>query len=131
MIVPVFGCKEIEIATKFYVETLGCKLLNSFSLSEEKLNPCYRTFDFRGDHIHLSSFPGDQGTGKNAYVYCDNAQEVEELYEQIKEDKSIVMSVPLVDQSWGMREFGFRDGDGNKLSFGAQFTEKPATLPIV
>lgn len=131
MIIPVFGCKEIESATKFYVDILGCKVLNSFSLSNEKLNPCYRTLEFRGDRIHLSSFSGDQGTGKNAYVHCESVEEVVALYRKIVGDKSITMSVPLVDQSWGMREFGFRDADGNKLSIGAQLRADSPKLPAI
>lgn len=129
MIVPIFGCKDVVSATKFYVEVLGCKLLASFTLSKDVTNPGYNTLDFRGDHIHLSSFPNEQVAGKSAYIYCDSFEEVDALYARVKLDKSIVMNVPLVDQSWGMHEFGFTDADGNRLSIGAQIGATPPSLP--
>lgn len=130
LIVPIFGCEDIESATKFYVEILGCKIVASFSLSKDAPNPGYNTLDFNGSHLHLSSFPREQAIGKSAYVYCDDCEEVDRLYAKVKSNHSITMNVPLIEQTWGMYEFGFTDSDGNRLNIGAQLNSEAPNLPI-
>lgn len=130
MIVAVLGCEKIETATAFYTDVLGCKLRSSFSLSPDSIDPCHRTFEFGDGIFHLTSFPADQGTGKIAYIYIDTPAEVDEIYERVRHDPYIEISVPLGNQSWGMREFNFRDGGGNRICIGAQLDENAPNLPV-
>jgi uncharacterized glyoxalase superfamily protein PhnB len=120
MIVPIFGCENTESATKFYVEALGFEVLARFQMSEDAKDPSYVTLAINGSHLHMSSFPTAQGTGKMAYVYMDQPAAVDALYETVKDRSDIDINVPLVDQTWGLREFGFTDPFGNKLTFGAE-----------
>ena len=70
--------------------------------------------------LHLSSHRTENGAfGASIYVRVGNVDEVCERF--IK--NGISLSVPdggetPVNQTWGMREIGFRDPDGNKLTFG-------------
>lgn len=99
MLAPIFGCEGIDAATKFYVEVLGCEVLASFSLAEDGGDPCYRTLSLKGDHFHLTSFPGDQGTGKAMYVYLDTPEEVDAIYAKVKDYAGIQITVDLQNQS--------------------------------
>lgn len=130
MIVPIFGCEKIEAAAELYVDVLGFKEIASFSISDESIDPCYKTLDYKGGHLHLSSFPNEQIIGKSAYFYCDSEKEVEDFYTKIKNCDLVAINVPLVKQSWGMYEFCITDASGNRLSFGAQFTDEPPTYPL-
>ncbi len=130
MIVPILGCEKVEPLTTFYVDVLGAKLRSSFSISPDQLDPCHRSFEMLGGLFHLTSFPGDQGTGKSVYIYIDTLQEVDELYARVKDHPDIEMPVPLQDQTWGMREFNFIDSGGNRICIGAQLHDVAPSYPL-
>ena len=45
-------------------------------------------------------------------------EEVDELYEEMKEAGVVHPNGPLKNQPWGMREFAILDKDGNMIKFG-------------
>lgn len=129
MMVPVLSCAEIEPLTAFYCDVLGCKLRSNFSASPDNADPSHRTFEFHDSIFHLTSFAGTQGPG-TVYIYIDTLDEVDVLYERIKDQPGIEMPVPLNNQSWGMREFNFVDLGGNRVCIGAQIDEVAPSYPL-
>ena len=129
MMVPVLSCEKIEPVSAFYVNVLGCTVRSSFSASPQKADPCHRTFEFRDHIFHLTSFAGTQGPS-TVYIYIGDPDEVDELYDRIKDQPHTEMPVPLQNQSWGMREFNFIDMGGNRICIGAQLQDVAPSYPL-
>ncbi len=71
-----------------------------------------------GSGVHLSEHSGDGVFGNTLFVRVEN---IDTLYSQfvangLNIDKDV--RIKPVDQTWGVREFGVSDPDGNKLTFG-------------
>lgn len=129
MIVPIFHCSNMDEAIAFYQSVFGCKVLARFQLEQDNSDPAYVTLEFRGDHLHLSSLPGDKSENPIAYVYIDEVDEVDALYETVTAQPGIAIRIPLCDQEWGLREFSFEDPFGNRLRVGAQLQDTLPTTP--
>jgi glyoxalase superfamily protein len=78
-----------------------------------KTDPCYMLMTRDTAVLHVTSFPGDGVSGGVVYVWVDD---VNALHRELT-DKAVPCSEP-VDQTWGTREFGVRDADGNRIRFG-------------
>ena len=83
----------------------------------------YALIERLGDNVHLSEHEGDGVFGNVVYVRVEN---VEALLEKFQEQGLTMnasgeypaLSIPLTEQTWGMKEFSVRDPDGNKMTFG-------------
>lgn len=112
-VVPVFQVSTSSSAEDFYCRKLGFRLVSSYRPDPAKADPCYLTLTRDGIHLHVQSFKsGITGSG-NAYVHVDN---VEALYSEFT-SKGVAVNGPF-DQTWGQREIGVRDPDGNNIGFG-------------
>lgn len=86
----------------------------------DNFNSRYAALSRDGDIVHLSSHARKNGVfGTEIYIRVLN---VDELCEKFITN-GVKLTVPVggnrpVDQTWGMREIGFRDPDGNKISVG-------------
>ena len=83
----------------------------------------YAYLQRQGDGMHLSSHAGDGVFGNVVYVRVDNVDELcnrffERGLQTTDAENFPALTIPLTDQTWGMREFSVRDPDGNKLTFG-------------
>ena len=99
MIVPIFSCDDSLKATKFYVEALGFNFVARYQPDENLNDPAYVTIALNDNHLHLTSFPASQGSGKMAYVYYDDPQEVDALYERIKNRTDLIINMPACRKS--------------------------------
>lgn len=117
---PILECRDVTVSVEFYTRTLDFDLVIAPDLDPHQFGSRYAAVSREGDILHLSSHSRENGVfGASIYVRVDNVDEVCERF--IK--KGVSLSVPdggktPVDQTWGMREIGFRDPDGNKLTFG-------------
>ena len=117
---PFFDCRDIAVSVEFYTKVLDFELAVAPDPDPQQVNSRYAAVTRNGDILHLSSHRRENGAfGAAIYVRVDDVDELCERYVA----NGVKLSVPdggaePIDQTWGMREFGFRDPDGNKLTFG-------------
>lgn len=61
----------------------------------------------------------DRAKGQGLNVYCETAQDIDRLANQIKSLGGTLLQEPE-DKPWGMRDFAVADPDGFKLTIGAE-----------
>jgi len=111
---------EIHVTTSvaakdFYSNRLGFTCVRSWRPDETKDDPCYMAFVRDGVWLQVTSFK-DGTLGTSVYVYVDD---IDALHAEFVA-KGVQHIGPVVDQTWGTREFGVTDADRNKLRFGQQ-----------
>lgn len=117
---PFLDCRNIAASVDFYTNVLDFDLAVGPDPDPTAFGSRYAALSRDGDILHLSSHGRENGAfGATIYVRVDN---VDELCERFLAN-GVKLTVPdggksPVDQTWGMREIGFRDPDGNKLTFG-------------
>ena len=117
---PFLDCREISVSVKFYTETLDFELVVAPHPDPENFGSRYAALSRNGHILHLTSHSREKGAfGAAIYVRVDN---VDELCERFVAN-GVELTVPAggsspVDQTWDMREIGFLDPDGNKITFG-------------
>ncbi|MEM9231287.1 MAG: VOC family protein [Pseudomonadota bacterium] len=117
---PFLDCRNIAASVEFYTKVLDFDLVVAPDPDPQQFGSRYAAVSRDGDMLHLSSHSRENGAfGASVYVRVEN---VDELCRRFVEN-GVELSVPdggktPVNQSWGMREIGFRDPDGNKLTFG-------------
>lgn len=100
-------------AKEFYAGKLGFTCVSWWRPDKTQDDPCYMVFVRDGVRLHVSSFR-DGALGASVYVYVDD---VDELHAELA-SRQIEKIGPIVDQTWGTREFGLTDPDRNKIRFG-------------
>lgn len=121
---PVLDCRDVAASADFYTRVLDFALVVAPDPDPQQIGSRYAAVARDGDILHLSSHSRENGAfGSSIYVRVDNVDELSVRYVQ----NGIALSVPdggtaPVDQTWGMREIGFRDPDGNKLTFGQEIS---------
>jgi uncharacterized glyoxalase superfamily protein PhnB len=119
--VPELHVKSSLTAKEFYSTRLGFDCVSSWRPDEAKEDPCYMGFVRDGVRLSVTSFQ-DGALGASVYVYVDD---VDALHAEFVR-KGVPILGPLVDQTWGTREFGVTDPDQNKLRFGQQIASGPS-----
>jgi uncharacterized glyoxalase superfamily protein PhnB len=114
--VPEIHVRKAAEAKEFYSDKLGFACANSWRPDQTKEDPCYMSFVRDGVWLQVASFKGVLGTV--VYVYVDD---VDALHAEFVA-KGVQDISPVVDQTWGTREFAVTDPDQNTLRFG-QLTE--------
>jgi catechol 2,3-dioxygenase-like lactoylglutathione lyase family enzyme len=114
----VLPVNDVERSICFFVDVLG--------FSEEFRLPNYAGVERGGAIIHLSHHtnpntakPGSGGV----YIFCD---EVDGYYQEIIA-RGAVVHAPPNNYSYGMRDFVVHDPDDNRITFGCEVKQAPAT----
>ncbi|MEL6601520.1 MAG: glyoxalase superfamily protein, partial [Pseudomonadota bacterium] len=113
---PFFDCLDISASVEFYTKVLDFDLAVAPDPDPEQFGSRYAALSRAGSILHLSSHAREKGVfGATIYIRVNN---VDALCERFLAN-GIKLTVPAggtspVDQTWGMREIGFRDPDGNK-----------------
>ncbi len=121
---PVLNCRDIQASIDFYTKVLDFGIVVAPDPNPESFDSRYALLSRDGDGLHLSSHGRENAVfGAQVYIRVKN---VDELCENFVAN-GVKLTVPdggttPVDQTWGMREIGFRDPDGNKLTFGQPIT---------
>ena len=117
---PWMNCSDMERAFRFYTEVLDFDVRQAPHPDPEHFMSGYAALERDGSILHLSSHGADTAVyGNLVYVRVTN---VDELCARFV-GKGVELTIPTggtepVDQTWGMREIGFCDPDGNRLVFG-------------
>lgn len=117
---PWMNCRDIHASIEFYTKVLDFELLVAPHPDPENFDSRHAVLSRDGDILHLDSHGRENGVfGTQIYVRVTN---IDELCARFIAN-GVTLTIPIgetspVDQTWGMREIGFCDPDGNKLSFG-------------
>ena len=113
MAIPEIHVSSALAAKEFYTARLGFACTSSWRPDGTHDDPCYMVFIRDGVRLHVTSFR-DGVLGASVYVYVDD---VDALHAEFV-GNGVEKLGPVVDQTWGTREFGVRDPDENKIRFG-------------
>jgi len=116
-------CRDLKSSIKFYTEILDFSIHTAPDPDENAFMSKYALLKRGDSFMHLSSHEGDGVFGNLIYVRIKG---IEELYKKIINrgintdvpDKYPALTIKLIDQTWGMKEFSVRDPDGNKVTYG-------------
>ena len=117
---PCLSCRDISRSIEFYTQVLDFEVVAAPHPDPTHFASRYAALSRNGDVLHLSSHARENGAfGSEIYIRVDN---VDALCERFVAN-GVELTVPQggtspIDQTWGMREIGFRDPDGNKITVG-------------
>lgn len=124
---PTIKCSEIARSLNFYTTVLDFEVVSPPDPDPASFMSKYALLRRDGCLMHLSAHGGDGVFGNVVYVRVRN---VDPLYKKFvsnglnitSADQNPCLRIPLVEQTWGMKEFAVSDPDGNKLTFGHQLS---------
>jgi uncharacterized glyoxalase superfamily protein PhnB len=116
--VPVIAVSDSTRAEDYYCRVLGFQKLFAYRKDTSKPDPCYLGVARDGVELHLQSFKPERAGMTDAFLWVAN---VDLLYDEISA-RGAVVQLPPTDQTWGTRETGIRDPDGNVLVFATKPT---------
>ena len=117
---PCLNCKDILSSIQFYTQVLDFEVTVAPHPEPEHFGSRYAALSRGGDILHLSSHARENGVfGAEIYLRVNDVDALCQKYVA----NGIKLTVPSggtepVNQTWGMREIGFRDPDGNKITVG-------------
>ena len=106
--------ERFQVAAERFFNTLGFHARFVYRPDETRSDPCYMGIGRDDALLHVSSFPGDGALGSVVYIWVDD---VDALHRELV-DRGVPLAGGPVDQTWGTREIGVRDPDGNGIRFG-------------
>ena len=117
---PFIKCSQIKESLAFYTEMLDFKVRQAPDPDPESFMSMYAFLGREGGFVHLSQHSGDGEFGNVIYVKVEG---IEDLYEKfasngLKAQDKGGLTMELVTQTWGMKEFSVADPDGNYIRFG-------------
>jgi uncharacterized glyoxalase superfamily protein PhnB len=111
--IPVIAVSDSARAEDYYCRVLGFERMFAYRPDPNRSDPCYLGVARDGVWLHLQSFKGDRAGMTDAFLWVED---VDRLYEELAA-RGAVVQLPPTDQTWGTRETGIRDPDGNVLVF--------------
>jgi len=118
--IPVIAVSDSARAEDYYCRVLGFKKMSAYPPDATKPDPRYLALARDGVWLHLQSFKPQRAGMTDAFFWVTD---VDQLYEELSV-RGAVVQLPPTDQTWGIREMGIRDPDGNVLGFATKPGEK-------
>ncbi len=112
---PVLPVRDIAAALALYTERLGFRFL----FGDRSGGPAYAGVGRDGLELHLQwqtaeAFADGSAALANLRIVVDDPAA---LLAEFQASGAVRAEVTVRDTAWGTREFGFRDPDGNGLTF--------------
>jgi catechol 2,3-dioxygenase-like lactoylglutathione lyase family enzyme len=111
--IPVIAVSDSDRSEDDYCKVLGFQKTFAYRPDPTLRDPCYLGVARDGVCLHLQSFKRERAGMTDAFLWVDD---VDQLHCEISARGAIVQ-LPPTDQTWGTREIGIRDPDGNVLVF--------------
>jgi len=111
--IPILAVTDSTRSEAYYCQTLGFQKTFSYPSNPEKSDPRYIGLSRDGVQLHLQSYKPDRAGHTDAFFW---ATDVDHLHAEL-DSRGAVIHMPPTDQTWGTREVGIRDPDGNVLVF--------------
>jgi uncharacterized glyoxalase superfamily protein PhnB len=117
--IPVIAVSKSVQAEDYYCGVLGFKKMFAFRPDPAKSDPCYLGVALDGVWLHLQSFKPERAGMTDAFLWV---ADTDRLYAEFSA-RGAVIPLPPTNQTWGTRETGIRDPDGNVLIFATKRPE--------
>ena len=114
-VIPILDVRDVDRALRYYVERLGFQI--EFRYADDPNNYAGVVRDSVCLHMqwqHEDHFK--QGTAGRLRVRI-SVSDPDALFEEYRSKGVLDQQMRIRDTPWGTREFGFRDLDGNGLTF--------------
>jgi uncharacterized glyoxalase superfamily protein PhnB len=111
--IPVLSVTDSSKAEDYYCRVLGFETMFAYRPDPNRSDPCYLGVARDGVWLHLHSFKPERAGMTDAFLYV---ADVDGLYAEFMA-RGATSHMPPTDQTWGNREMGIRDPDGNVLVF--------------
>lgn len=119
---PFLKCGDIKVSLNFYTNLLDFKVVQAPDPDPEAFMSMYAYLKREESFIHLSQHAGDGVFGNVIYVQVKNIDAIYSAFlnNGLKKQEKSGITMELVEQTWGMKEFSVADPDGNQIRFGQQ-----------
>jgi uncharacterized glyoxalase superfamily protein PhnB len=114
--IPVIAVSDASRAEDYYCRVLGFEKMFAYPPDATKGGPHYIGVARDGVWLHLQSYKPERAGMTDAFLWV---VDVDRLHEEVA-GRGAVVQLPPTDQTWGTREVGIRDPDGNVLVFAAR-----------
>ena len=111
--IPVIAVSDSARAEDYYCRVLGFQKMFAYPPDAPKPDPRYLGVARDGVWLHLQSYKPERAGMTDAFLWVDD---VDRLHEEFSA-RGAAVQLPPTDQTWGTRETGIRDPDGNVLVF--------------
>ncbi len=111
--IPVIAVSDSRRAEDYYCRVLGFAKAFTYRPDQSRVEPCYMGVARDGVTLHLHSFKPERAGLTDAFLYV---ADVDQLFAEFAA-RGAICQLPPTDQTWGTREIGIRDPDGNVLVF--------------
>jgi uncharacterized glyoxalase superfamily protein PhnB len=111
--IPIIAVSDSARAEDYYCRVLGFRKTFAYSAAPAASDPRYVGVGRDGVHLHLQSYKPERAGMTDAFLWVTD---VDQLYAELA-GRGAVIQLPPTDQTWGTRELGVRDPDGNVLVF--------------
>jgi uncharacterized glyoxalase superfamily protein PhnB len=111
--VPIIAVSDSARAEAHYCKVLGFQKVFAYRPDQTKAEPCYMGVVRNGVTLHLQSFKPERAGLTDVFLYV---ADVDELFAEFSV-RGADCQLPPTNQTWGTREMGIRDPDGNVLVF--------------
>ncbi len=111
--IPVIAVSDSVRAEEYYCGSLGFEKKFAFRPDPTRMDPCYLGVSRDGVWLHLQSFKPERAGKTDAFFWV---ADVDSLHDEFLL-RNVPITLPPTDQSWGTRELGVRDPDGNTMVF--------------
>ena len=120
--IPVVAVSDSARAEDYYCRVLGFQKMSAYP--RDAANPGRRYLGLVRDGVwlHLQSYKPQRARTTDAFFWVSD---VDRLHEELSA-RGAVVQLPPTDQTWGIREMGIRDPDGNVLGFATKPANKNA-----
>lgn len=118
--IPVIAVSDSARSEDYYCRILGFERQFAYRPDASKVDPCYLGIARDGVWLHLQSFKRERAGMTDAFLWV---ADVDLLHAEVAA-RGAVIHMPPTDQTWGTREVGVRDPDGNVLVFAMKPNDK-------
>jgi len=120
--IPIIAVRDSAKAEDYYCRVLGFQKMFAYPPNATKPDPRYLGVARDGVWLHLQSYKPERAGMTDAFLWVAN---VDLLHKELCA-RGAVVQLPPTDQTWGTREMGVRDPDGNVLVFATKPQETNA-----
>jgi uncharacterized glyoxalase superfamily protein PhnB len=111
--IPVIAVSDSARVEDYYCRVLGFQKMSAYPQDAAKPDARYFGVARDGAWLHLQSYKPEPAGMTDAFLWV---ADLDRLYAELSARGAVVQLLPT-DQTWGIREMGIRDPDGNVLGF--------------
>lgn len=127
---PFIKCSNMPASVRFYTEILDFELREAPDPDPQSFMSRYAQLGRDGNRLHLSAHAGDGVFGNVIFVRVTNLDDLYQTFVarglNVEDPERLpALTMPPVEQTWGVKEFAVKDPDGNRLTFGQSLESAP------